>query len=343
MSHFTLTLAGVADANAVFSISRQNELFDEIRATGVAMEPVDTFARGRDAILKLWRVPLLRRQIVRLIRRELIDHVVVLMPHVWTPLVASAIRKTGTRYVVIVHDATPHPGDHTAVAADWLLRDATKADKVITLSRHVADALVARMPYLKARIQVLFHPILKSESPLASGVASHDTPGFLFFGRVMAYKGLPLFVEACERLRAQGARFRVGVVGEGALDALAPRLARLDAEVVNRWIDFAEIPPIFARYDAIVMPSVELSQSGVVSAAHGFGLPVIATPIGGLVEQVVDGRSGLLADAVSADAVAQAMSRFLSDADLRARLRSGVLAAQETHSPRRFYEALLEA
>ena len=149
------------------------------------------------------------------------------------------------------------------------------------------------------------------DGPLRS-TDREKSPGFLFFGRIMAYKGLPLFVQACEQLRAKGLRFRIGVVGEGALDELAPRLADLDAEVVNRWVDLQELPAIFSRYDATVVPSIEASQSGVVAAAHGFGLPVIATPVGGLIEQVADGRTGLLADAVSAEALARAMERWLS-------------------------------
>ncbi len=339
LSEITLALARVADKDVVFSVSAQNELFAAIKDTGVPLLAVDTFEHGIGAILKAWRLFRLRREIADVIRRQSIQRVVVLMSHVWTPLIASAVRAAGAPYVVVVHDAQAHPGDRTGRVLDWLLRDAAHADEVITLSDHVSEQLLKRMPRLRGRIRTLFHPVLGTPAAVDR---PGETPGFLFFGRIMAYKGLPLFVQACEQLRARGLRFRIGVVGEGALDELAPRLADLDAEVVNRWVDLQELPAIFSRYDATVVPSIEASQSGVVAAAHGFGLPVIATPVGGLIEQVADGRTGLLADAVSAEALARAMERWLSDADLRTRLRSGVMEVQQTHSMRRFYESLLQ-
>ena len=340
LSQLTLALARVADKDVVFSVSAQNELFEAIRNVGVPLLAVDTFEHGSGAVLKAWRLPRIRRQIADVIRRQSVQQVVVLMSHVWTPLIASAVHSAGARYVVVVHDAQAHPGDRTGRVLNWLLRDAAQADTVITLSRHVSEQLLEKMPRLKGRIRTLFHPVLGAGPVTVE--RSDKSPGLLFFGRVMAYKGLPLFVQACEQLRAKGLRFRIGVVGEGALDELAPRLADLDAEVVNRWVDLQELPAIFSRYDAVVVPSIEASQSGVVAAAHGFGLPVIATPVGGLIEQVADGRTGLLADAVSAEALARAMERWLVDADLRARLRSGVMEVQQTHSMRRFYESLLQ-
>ena len=65
------------------------------------------------------------------------------MPHVWTPLL-SRRRLPGVRYVVIVHDADAHPGDRTGLVNRWLLRDAARADLVVTLSAHVARQLAER-------------------------------------------------------------------------------------------------------------------------------------------------------------------------------------------------------
>jgi glycosyltransferase involved in cell wall biosynthesis len=343
LSQIVLDLARIHDDAAMVSISRQNELYAEIEKTGVPLLPVDTFEQDYGALLHVWRLLRIRRELARAVRRESIERVVVLMPHVWTPLVASALRTAGARYVVVVHDAQAHPGDRTGWLNDWLLRDAAKADRVIALSRHVADQLSRKFPQLKNRIEVLFHPVTEQEVATKSDEQVDDVPGFLFFGRLMAYKGLGLFVEACEQLQAKGLRFRIGVAGEGELGALGPRLAKLGAEVSNRWIAAEEVPMLFARYQAVVVPSVEASQSGVVAVAHGLGRPVIATPVGGMVEQVEHERTGLLAAEVSANAVARAMERMITDAELRKRLRSGVQEVRRTHSMRRFYEALIHA
>ena len=51
--------------------------------------------------------------------------------------------------------------------------------------------------------------------------------------------------------------------------------------------------PFLSQYDCMVLSNIEASQSGVVALAHGFGMPVVATPVGGLTEQIKDRHSGL--------------------------------------------------
>jgi glycosyltransferase involved in cell wall biosynthesis len=339
ISELVLELAKVADGDALFSVSRQNELFDQISCSGARIIPVDTFNRGFGAASNLFRLPPIRRQILAAIEKYRIDQVVVLVSHVWTPLLADSIRRTGVRYVVIVHDAADHPGDATAMVNSWLIRDALKADDVVTLSAYVKSRLVARFPQLADRTSVLFLPILRSIT--ANGQAkSTDRVGFLFFGRLLAYKGLPLFVEACEILRARNQSFRVAVAGEGNLGAWADRLAAINAVVINRWLDYDEVSALVGQYDCMVLSNVEASQSGVVALAYGLGMPVIATPVGGLSEQISDRESGLITRSVSAAAVADAMQLFLQDAELRTRLLNGVAQAQMDFSMARFFQSI---
>ena len=84
-----LELAKVSDGQALFSVSRQNELFAQIGEFGTAIEPVDTFKRGLGAIFGLFRISSIRRQLLAAIQRHRIDKVVVLISHVWTPLIAA--------------------------------------------------------------------------------------------------------------------------------------------------------------------------------------------------------------------------------------------------------------
>lgn len=343
LSQFALELARTAAERAVLVISRQNELFAEIAAAGAQVVAVDTFERGSGAIVNLCRVPPLRRRVIEALSEYDADTAIVLMPHVWTPLIAPAIKRAGARYVVIIHDAAPHPGDPTALVNRWLLRDVRHADQVITLSEHVSRQLTERGIVEADRVRTLFHPILGADGSRALSPRPDGTAAFLFFGRIMSYKGLPLFVDACEILRQEGRSFAIGAVGEGNMGGLIGRLERLGAEVVNRWVGHGEIADIMRRYDAVVVPSTEASQSGVVGLAHGHALPVIVTPVGGLPGQVDDGVTGLVASSISAGAVADEMRRFLLDDELRRRLREGVQARRESMSMARFVEALIAA
>jgi glycosyltransferase involved in cell wall biosynthesis len=94
---------------------------------------------------------------------------------------------------------------------------------------------------------------------------------------------------------------------------------------------------ITARFDAVVLPNVEASQSGVAATSLGHGVPVIATPAGGVAEQITHGDSGLVANSISAEA----MRRFLVDTDLRWHLRRGAASAGEVMNMKRLFERFL--
>ena len=339
ISEMVLELAKVSGDEALFSVSRQNELFGEISRSGAPLLAVDTFSKSIGAVFGLHRLWRIRDQLLLAIAEHQIDQVVVLMSHVWTPLIADSIRRAGARYIVVVHDAAKHPGDATAIVNSWLLRDALKADEVVTLSTFVKTELIARFPQIEGRTITLFHPVFRSAA-VSDQPQTQRSIGFLFFGRIMAYKGLPLFVEACELLRERGRDFRVGVAGEGNLRELAGRLTALKADITNRWLHYDEISTVIREYDCIVLSNIEASQSGVVALAHGFGRPVIVSPVGGLIEQIKDRYSGLIARSVSAAAFADAMELFLTDAALRQRLSAGVEGARQDLSVARFFELI---
>ncbi len=159
----------------------------------------------------------------------------------------------------------------------------------------------------------------------------------------MAYKGLPLFVEACEILRREGLQFGIAVVGEGDLGPLRPAPRRRSRpRSTTAGSDMMRWPGSWRRFDAVVLPNIEASQSGVAATALGHGVPVIATPAGGIVEQIRDGETGLLAESISAEALAASMRRFIHDPELRRRVQKGTASVRGALSIKRLLDELLE-
>jgi glycosyltransferase involved in cell wall biosynthesis len=324
------------------SISRQNEAFAAYGDLGSALYPVETFSNNIGALTKAWRLPALRAQLGEYISAQRITAVVNLMPHVWTPFVIPTIRRAGARYVTIAHDASAHPGDGTSLVKPMFDRDLRNADTVITLSQSVADQLLADGTVSAQKLVNLFHPDMTHTNRDQSfrQRPAHSSPfRLLFLGRIMAYKGLPLLLDALDILRADGHDIQLGVFGEGELGASAARLAAIGAEVANRWLSDAEIDGVLNRYHVVVASHIEASQSGVVATAFGYGLPVVATPAGGLGTQVSDGTTGLVAEHIDAQSLATALRRVITDANLYRHMCRAIDDTRDSRSMDRFVRA----
>src|SRR5205809_172959 len=125
----------------------------------------------------------------------------------------------------------------------------------------------------------------------------------LFFGQIAPYKGLEYLIAAIAVLAKTGEDVRLIVAGrvkrgsEGYWGSIRRSITDLGIEdlVVQkiRFIPDDEVETYFKAADAVVMPYVDIFQSGVPFLAFSFGLPVIATDVGSLREDVTS-ETGLL-------------------------------------------------
>ena len=343
LGRFTLELAQAAAHNSAaqshFIVSSSNEIIATLRDHAGSVLEVPTFDTATPLALTKGFLSA-RRALIGHLERLRPTAVVTLMPHLWTPLLAPPIQRMGIQYATIIHDGGPHPGDKTALATRWLLRDANAADLVITLSHAVAGRLTAERGIKAETILPLFHPDLRFGGDGRVRQADRSRPlRILFFGRIMAYKGLDIFIDAIGRLKAAGHHIEAAVVGSGEISPdNRARLAALNAEVVNRWIKDEEIGTILDRFDVMACSHIEASQSGVVAASFGHQMPVVAMPIGGIAEQVEDGRTGVLATHASGEAFAQALSRLIEKPELYDKISSHLAATANTRSMARFLD-----
>lgn len=171
-----------------------------------------------------------------------------------------------------------------------------------------------------------------------------DERVLLFFGQIAPYKGLEYLVEALARLTGRGERLRVVIAGKikHGNDDYWQRVEAAIAEhglgpLVTRRIGFIpdeQVEPYFTAADAVVIPYVDIFQSGVPFLAFSFGLPVIATDVGSLREDVTE-ATGVLCRAQDPDDLARAIAAFYGGAlhGDRARARERIRAqALERHS-----------
>ncbi len=77
--------------------------------------------------------------------------------------------------------------------------------------------------------------------------------------------------------------------------------------IVNRYVPNEEVEDYFAAADLLVLPYVTASQSGVLQIARSFDLPAVATRVGGLPDQLSDGKTGFLVPPRDSRALADAV------------------------------------
>jgi glycosyltransferase involved in cell wall biosynthesis len=83
-----------------------------------------------------------------------------------------------------------------------------------------------------------------------------------------------------------------------------------------------DVAAILPGFDIFVLSSVPRSEGlpTAIVEAMACGLPVVATDVGGVRELVHDGATGYVVPPRDPSAIATAVSRLLSDADLRSAL-----------------------
>jgi glycosyltransferase involved in cell wall biosynthesis len=102
------------------------------------------------------------------------------------------------------------------------------------------------------------------------------------------------------------------------------------------------VPELLASFDVFAFPSLFEGLCLAVIEAQAAGVPVVATPVGGIRETVVDGETGLLVPPRDPAALAVAIRRLLDDPDLARRLADEARRrVRETYSEQRMIELTL--
>lgn len=161
--------------------------------------------------------------------------------------------------------------------------------------------------------------ITTSEAKQRLGVCATDKTA-LFFGQIAPYKGLEYLIDAFSEVAKRNGSYRLIIAGKvkkghGAYwDKVRGRIAI--SEVRNYIIQKIEHIPdeevelYFRAADVLIVPYVQIFQSGVPFLAYSFGLPVIATDVGSLRQDIVEGRTGFICRAKDSSDLANMIHQY---------------------------------
>ncbi|MEO0258421.1 MAG: glycosyltransferase family 4 protein [candidate division WOR-3 bacterium] len=266
------------------------------------------------------------------------EKVLLTMDHPWLFFIVKNIRKKlkNTKIFYIKHNP---PGFESFSRrffdffvnklSEYLLK---KADFVFTFSEHVRTETLKRYRVPEEKIVAFKLPAYRILCPkfLYKNNELREKLNILFFGRILGYKGIDVLVEAYALLKSEGLPVSLTIAGEGKIEKeTLKKIKTLKIHLLNRWIPDEELCELLSRTDLVILPYTSASQSGPASIATGLGIPILATRVGGLQEQVLDNINGILVEPGNPYSIAQAIRYLLKNPEKLIDLRKGAQKLRE--------------
>jgi glycosyltransferase involved in cell wall biosynthesis len=291
------------------------DVVDHVRARGVDVEVVGPeqfrhygIAYGHGMLGNVRRrpwlalfVPALLAGFVRVARRVDAD-----LLHAHWLLAGWVAEKSGKPYVVQVWGTDVE----LARRAPWLARRVLRRARLVIAA---SNDLAERARALGAR-EVR---VIPSGVDVPPQVGEEAEPAeVLYAGRLSPEKGVLELLEA-----AQG--MNLVVAGDGPLRDRVP--------FARGFVQHDELQQLYARAAVVACPSRREGFGVACLEAMAQGRPVVATSVGGLLDLVVDGETGIVVPPRDPAALRSALERLLADPDLRRRLGTAGRDRARTH------------
>jgi glycosyltransferase involved in cell wall biosynthesis len=219
-----------------------------------------------------------------------------------------------------------------------------RADVIVTHYKSSEDMLSAELgvPREKFHRMAYYTEVYDRPAPAtAPHVERSGEPVVITVCRQDPRKGINFLLRAMARLAAQGVAARCVLVGSGSMlwrnRRLAERLGVADRVTFAGFV--GDVRPLVEKADVFAFPAIEEGAGSLsVLEAMSLGVPIVATAIDGLPEDLEHGRSALLVPPGDAVALADGLETLLRDPALARRLGQGAREAYE----RRFSLALMQ-
>jgi glycosyltransferase involved in cell wall biosynthesis len=246
------------------------------------------------------------------------------------PAAVSAARRLGVPSVITMHGGDVYVNREQGYdfPTRWYVKPILRWTfaRVSRLSAITDDCRqhALRAGAANEKIDIIFNGAdLERFSPGRVGTTGREFGEQMVFAcrQLFPRKGIRFLIEAVAKLKSEFPAMRLVIAGDGFeradLERLAAALGIGDRTTFLGWVSNAELPPYYRSAAISVIPSLEEGFGIPAAEAMGCEVPVIASDAGGLPEIVVNGVTGYVVPKGDANALAHAITRLLSDPELR--------------------------
>ncbi|GAB2700413.1 glycosyltransferase family 4 protein [Paenibacillus thermoaerophilus] len=217
-----------------------------------------------------------------------------------------------------------------------------KAELVMTVSQAFKRYMSA---YVREPERIRVIPNGFDERRFRPTPHENAVPQLITVCRLVPAKGLDVLLRACAEVKRRGGRFVLHLIGDGPsrteLEAMAAELGIYEDIIFYGYMLHPEEFMPFA--DIFVLPSRAEAFGNVFAEAALCLLALIGTDVGGISEQIEDGKNGLLVPVDDVMALADAIEKLCADPDFRYALaRAAREKAKSQYSLRRVIVQLTE-
>lgn len=247
-------------------------------------------------------------------------------------------RRIGLPYSVLVHGMEVTPGYSITVKPKGGPQGVRGAARVFANSHFTAE-VVRSLGVPDERVKVIHPGVDPVEfQPATAGETERRRLGLggrkvvLSVCRLVRRKGVDRSIEAMARVARSVPEAIYVIAGDGAdrlyLEDLAAEQGMRERVRFLGSVAREELRALYRACDCFLMPSRQLPGGDVEGfgivflEANASGKPVVAGRSGGIPDAVQDGVTGFLVDPEDPEAIAQAVTRLLTDTDLARRMGS---------------------
>jgi L-malate glycosyltransferase len=224
------------------------------------------------------------------------------------------------------------------------------ADRFVAISSDIAEELQQHGVGTE-RIELVTNSVDTSRFSPVNPAIKADLRGKLllppdrtiitYTGRLVSYKGLPLLLRVWEQVQRAHSGAMLLLVGSGGQD-----MHNCEAELrefvqthglqnsVRFTGDVHNVHEYLQASDIFVFPTEKEAFGISLVEAMACGLPVIATPTGGIKDFLVDRENGLLVEAGSFEQLREGLQRLITDASLAGTLGIAALLTAQSRFAR---------